>query len=269
MFFKSYNVYENKLSEKLNDDNPYKKKLIEMETPAEKHPIYTGLVWGLLIYSWIFFMVLSYHQIRYTTIMAELNLWGTVLNMIFITGSIMICYKKGYLIGINPAYRRNSYIIFAIVLFFSILFTIKPSGSEMSGEEILKTFCFFCDINDKSYLALNITSYCSLGIAISYYSCPYEIYRTFYSVHQTYHEYKSEKILINKSMIFLFLCLLVIVPCIYQIFNPVKDSFEMRLRNLSLFFVCGSFYFCTSIFVGNLYYRNYEKAIRFDKENNK
>lgn len=54
MFFKKYDLYENKLSEQLQDDNPYKKKLIQMETPTEKHPIYTGLVWGLLIYSWIF-----------------------------------------------------------------------------------------------------------------------------------------------------------------------------------------------------------------------
>ena len=32
MFFKQYTLYENKLSQQLEDDNPYKKKLIQMET---------------------------------------------------------------------------------------------------------------------------------------------------------------------------------------------------------------------------------------------
>ena len=65
MLFKNYNVYENKLSEQLENDNPYKKKLIQMETPTDKHPIYSGLVFGLLTYSWIFFIVLLYNQIKY------------------------------------------------------------------------------------------------------------------------------------------------------------------------------------------------------------
>ena len=268
MLFKNYNVYENKLSEQLENDNPYKKKLIQMETPTDKHTIYSGLVFGLLTYSWIFFIVLLYNQIKYV-IMTELNLWATVMNMLFITVGIMVCYKKNYIISINPTYRRNSYIIFTIVMLFSILFTIKPSSSEMSWEEILKTFCFFCNVNDKSYLALAIISYCALGVAISYYSCPYEIYRTFYSAHQTYHEYKSEKILINKSMKFLFLYFLVIFLSIYKIFNPAKDDFGMKLRNISLFFICGSFYMSTSIGAGKLYYKYYEKAIRFNKESNR
>lgn len=56
MFFKKYIVHENKLSEQLSDDSLYKKKLIQMETPAKTHPIYTGLVLGLLVYSWIFLL---------------------------------------------------------------------------------------------------------------------------------------------------------------------------------------------------------------------
>ena len=84
MLFKNYNVYENKLSEQLENDNPYKKKLIQMETPTDKHPIYSGLVFGLLTYSWILFIVLLYNQIKYV-IMTELNLWATVMNMLFIT----------------------------------------------------------------------------------------------------------------------------------------------------------------------------------------
>ena len=93
MFFKSYNIYENKLSEKLSDDNPYKKKLIEMETPSEKHPIYTGLVWGLLIYSWIFFIVLLYKQIN-LSYLYNLKLVISSANIIFVTLAICLCYKK-------------------------------------------------------------------------------------------------------------------------------------------------------------------------------
>ena len=55
MFFKKYIVHENKLSEQLSDDSLYKKKLIKMETTAKTHTIYTGLVLGFLVYSWIFY----------------------------------------------------------------------------------------------------------------------------------------------------------------------------------------------------------------------
>ena len=120
MFFKPYNVYENKLSEKLDDDNPLKKKLIKMETPTDKHPIYTGLVWGLLIYSWIFFIFLFYKQINLSALY-NLKIAISTGSIIFVTFSIWLCYKKGYFITINPIHRRNAYIIFAFSIIFSIL----------------------------------------------------------------------------------------------------------------------------------------------------
>lgn len=113
MFFKKYNLYENKLSEQLDDSNPYKKRLIQMETPSEKYPIYTVLVWGLLIYGWIFFVVLLYKQVN-QSVLYNLKIAISTGSIIFVTLSIWFCYKKDYLIGINPTYRRNSYIIFII-----------------------------------------------------------------------------------------------------------------------------------------------------------
>ena len=50
MLFKKYTVYENKLSEQLSDDNPLKQKLIDMETPTDKHTLYLILVYSLFIY---------------------------------------------------------------------------------------------------------------------------------------------------------------------------------------------------------------------------
>lgn len=141
MFFKKYDLYENKLSEQLQDDNPYKKKLIQMETPTEKHPIYTGLVWGLLIYSWIFFIVLCYKQIN-QSVLYNLKIAISAGSIIFVSFSIWICYKKDYLIGVNPKYRRNSYIIFALSVVFSVLIEGIDSGNA-TKTEILETFCFF------------------------------------------------------------------------------------------------------------------------------
>lgn len=141
MFFKRYSPLENKLSKQLSNDNPYKKKLIQMETPTKKHPIYTGLVWGLLIYSWIFFIVLFYKQIN-QSILYNLKMAISTGSIIFVTLSVWICYKKDYLIGINPAYRRNSYIIFALSTIFSIL--IEAADSEGAAQtEIIETFFSF------------------------------------------------------------------------------------------------------------------------------
>ncbi len=265
MFFKSYNLHENKLSEQLSDDNPYKKKLIQMETPSEKHPIYTGLVWGLLIYSWIFFIILISSQIR-KAIMSEANLLIFILNIIFITFSILLCYKRDFMVSQNFKDNCKLYIIFITTFIFSIFVTTEANNIKTSWSEILRIFFYLDDINNKSYLAQIVISYCALGIAMSYYSCPYKIYQAFYSAHQTYHEYKSEKILINKSLKFLFLCVLVFLPFIYSIFNSGGDYFTSRLRNLSIFFICGSFHICTIIFVGKMYYKYYEKAIKYQKE---
>lgn len=264
MFLKRYNLYENKLSKQLSDDNPYKKKLIQMETPAEKHPIYTGVVWGLLIYSWIFFIFLFYKQINLSALY-NLKMAISTGSIIFVTLSIWICYKKDYLVTITPIYRRNAYIIFAFSIIFSILLETADSGSA-TKTEIIETFFFFYTINPKSYIALAIISYIALGVATSYYSCPYEVYRGFYSVHQTYKEYKTERIFINKGIKFLFLSILAFFPFLYAAFNPAKDSFASLMKNVSIFAIFGTFPLCISILIGKKYDKCFERATKLRKE---
>ena len=258
MFFKKYNVYENKLSEQLDDNNPLKQKLIRMETPTDKHPVYTGLVWGLLIYSWIFFIILFYKQIN-ESVMYNIKMAISASNMIFVTISIWICYKKDYLIGINPTYRRNSYIIFIMAIIFSVLIEAADSG-KITKIEILKTFCFLCTINSKSYIALAIISYVALGLASSYYSCPYELYRGFYSVNQTYKDYPNERKFINKCMIPFYICILVYLPLIYIAFNSAKDSFDSKIKLFSIAGILGIIPLCVATFLGKKYLKYFEKA---------
>lgn len=100
MFFKKYIVHENKLSEQLSDDSLYKKKLIQMETPAKTHPIYTGLVLGLLVYSWIFFIVLFYKQINQSALY-NLKLaisFGCIILLVLAFGFVI---KKIILLGLT------------------------------------------------------------------------------------------------------------------------------------------------------------------------
>lgn len=263
MFFKKYDLYENKLSEQLQDDNPYKKKLIQMETPTEKHPIYTGLVWGLLIYSWIFFIVLCYKQIN-QSVLYNLKIAISAESIIFVSFSIWICYKKDYLIGVNPKYRRNSYIIFALSVVFSVLIEGIDSGNA-TKTEILETFCFFYTTNSKSYVALAIVSYIALGIASSYYTCPYELYRGFYSINQTYKEYPCEKTLLNKWFLICIIAFFIYIPVIYIAFNPANDSFSSKIKFFSITGIFSIIPFCSAIFWGQKYYRYYSKAINIER----
>ena len=260
MFFQKYDLYENKLSEQLSDDNPYKKKLIQMETPTDKHPIYTGLVWGLLVYSWLFFIVLFYNQIN-QSVVYNLKMAISTANLIFVTVSIFICYKKNYLISINPTYRRNSYIIFALSVIFSILIEAADSKNA-SQAEIIESFFFFRTINPKSYIALAIISYTALGIASSYYSCPYELYRCFYSVNQTYKLYPNEKKLLNKWFVICVMGFLVFFPLIDTAFNSPTDSFNTKIKLLSIAGIFIIIPLNTSIFLGRKYYKYYENIMK-------
>lgn len=260
MFFKKYIVHENKLSEQLSDDSLYKKKLIQMETPAKTHPIYTGLVLGLLVYSWIFFIVLFYKQINQSALY-NLKLAISFGCIIFVSLSIWICYKKDYLIGINPTYRRNSYIIFALAALFSVLIEATDSG-KATKTEIIETFFFFYTINPKSYIALAIISYVALGVAFSYYSCPYELYRGFYSVNRIYGGYPNESKFINKCILPCYIFLLAFFPLIYKAFNPAKDSFAFNIKLFSLWAIGGTIPICTATFLGKKYCKYFEKATK-------
>ncbi len=263
MFFKQYNLYENKLSEQLEDDNPYKKKLIQMETPTSKHPIYSTLVLGLLIYSWIFFIVLFYKQINQSALY-NLKMVISTCSLIFVTFSIWVCYKKDYIADNRFIYQRNLYIIFFIATLFSIIIASLDSGN-ISFPEILRTFCIFCTVSEKSYISFIVLLYITLGITLSYNTCPYTVYRIFYSVNKTHKEYVNEKKFINKCIPLFCICLVAYLPLIYTTFNPAKDNFAFMIKNFSTVTLFGLIPLCTLIFQAKRYYYFFERAIKYSR----
>lgn len=86
MLFKKYTVYENKLSEKLSDDNPLKQKLISMETPTEHHPVYSFLIFILIAYCLIFYITLIREN--------AYGLFLSTINLLVVIFFIIITYKK-------------------------------------------------------------------------------------------------------------------------------------------------------------------------------
>ena len=236
MFFRQHKIYENRLSEQISDDNPYKKKLIEMETPSHNHPIYSALVFGLLGYSWLFFFVLLY-KLAYIQEMSETDFLYVIIsavNIIFITITIIIVYGKDYLISVNPQYNFRIYIIAVISYILSIIIAVADTGSA-SWHEIFMSFCFWDDINKKSYIALAIVLYLALGISLFYYSSPYFLYRSFYSIHKEFPELKNVEKSINKGF-YLFLLFLIASPLLMKIaFVPPRDGFSIILKFSSLF----------------------------------
>ena len=256
MLFKKYTVYENKLSEKLSDDNPLKQKLINMETPTDHHPVYSFLIFILIAYCLIF----------YITLISE-NAYGlflSTINLLVVIFFIIITYKKNYLTGSNPKYRKNTYIIAIICTILSIWLANKDS-TLFSWNEIGYSFLFF-QISSKSYIAFAIILYTTLGISLSYYSCPYELYRSFHSANKTYEPQKDEKILINKSFGLAILCCVLIWKIIYNAFNPSHDSFDDLLKKLSIFAIC----FWIPIFISTYQTKKYtfifDKALKQQKD---
>lgn len=252
MLFQKYDIYENKLSEKLSDDNPYKKKLIEMETPRQKHPVYSALIFGLSAYCLIFLGVLLYHQTYGSSFSA--------INLIFVFGCIALTYKKDYLTGSNPKYRRNLYIIYFLIFLFSWIIAATDRGSA-SFEEILDLL-LLKTINRKSYIALALIAYTALGISISFYNCPYELYRVFYSANNTHHYYKNEHKLIKRTMVLFFLYVIVYFPIVYKAFNPAKDSFDNTLKSFSLAVLSLGIPLCINIFIAKKYTSVFKKAAK-------
>ena len=89
MLFKKYTVYENKLSEQLSDDNPLKQKLIDMETPTNKHTLYLILVYSLFIYCCLFLITMCYFK--------SYAYKECILVMFFSTFCLYITNKKNIL----------------------------------------------------------------------------------------------------------------------------------------------------------------------------
>lgn len=253
MLFKEYTIYENKLSEHIRDDNPLKQKLVKMETSTDEHPVYSFLIWTLLIYSWIFWIILCYNQ-AYNYILS-------FINLIFISISIFLNYKKSYLIGNIPQFRRNLYIIGFFSLVLSFLITSKDYGTA-SWKEIWDSFLFLNNVTHKSYMAFSIVLYTALGVSLSYYTCPYELYRSFYSAHKTYPSEKNEYMLINKSLGLATLGLLLIWKVVYDAFNPAKDDFDSTLKSFSLFVIAFLVPIVVSTFQTKKYTYIFKKALK-------
>ena len=130
MLFKKYTVYENKLSEKLSDDNPLKQKLIDMETPTDKHTLYLVLVYSLFIYCCLFLITMCYFK--------SYAYKECILVMFFSTFCLYITNKKNIL-----ELSKNTHIlILGGAVLISILLEIQDS-TNTSFNSLWKTFLFF------------------------------------------------------------------------------------------------------------------------------
>ena len=204
MFFKKYRIYENKLSEHIRDDNPLKQKLVEMETSTDKHPVYSFLSIGLLIYIWLFLIRLIYEKNSY--------------------------YKLGIVIVFFTT------IIAFLIISFLLSFSIPSLNSHtLSLKEMVYEFSFV-KVNNASYIALSILAFFNLGIFMSYTSCPYNIYRAFYSVNCTYKKKQSMEAIVKSYRILPFLGIIVLLYLVYMNFIPAEDDFQQKLKKVSMIY---------------------------------
>ena len=251
MLFKKYTVYENKLSEKLSDDNPLKQKLISMETPTDHHPVYSFLSIGLLIYIWLFLTAMLYYR--------TYGYEAGIIVVLFVTVCWKFIYKKEYITSENNIYRKKTNIILLITILLSI-FVELPDKSSFSVTDIKDSFLFFNQLNKKSYISLSILSFLTLGISFCYISSPYKIYRAFYSVHKTYYESENEKELISKYFILAIIAAVAFFPCIYQAYNPATDSFQKTLKLMSMLGITLIPIFIYATYNVKKYYNLFNKA---------
>lgn len=256
MIFRPYIIYENKLSEQISDDNPYKQKLIDMETPSQNHSIYSIFVFGLFGYCWLFFFTLFFYKAHGYLLSAA--------NMIFVSIVIFFTFNKKYLVTNTNKIRVRVLLISSGVVLFSFLTGEFDSGIASSQEIIYS----FLSINHKSYIALAIILYFLLGVVLSSYSCPYELYRSFYSAHKAYPSEKNENILINKTLLWAVVYTLGLTLVIYVAFNPAKNEYRNILKNLSIFVI----YFWSPVTITALaakqYIHTFNKAKKIEKEVN-
>ena len=226
MFFKKYRIYENKLSEHIRDDNPLKQKLVEMETSTDKHPVYSFLSIGLLIYIWLFLIRLIYEKNSYYKL-------GIVI-VFFTTIVAFLTYKKQYLPGDDEKHSKYSFVI--LIISFLLSFSIPSLNSHtLSLKEMVYEFSF-AKVNNASYIALSILAFFNLGIFMSYSSCPYNIYRAFYSVNCTYKKKQSMEAIVKSYRILPFLGIIVLLYLVYMSFIPAEDDFQQKLKKVSMIY---------------------------------
>lgn len=258
MFFQKYDIYENKLSEQLPSSSPFKSKLEAMETPKDSAPVYSFLVKGLLAYAWIFFIFLLFNSDTDQP-WTKIRLIISALNITFVTFCIRLCYKKDYLIGCVPSYRRNSYIMAFLVLVLSAVVAAADKG-KANWLEILNAFNPL-QLSGKSYIALAALLYVALGIAISYYSCPYYIYRAQFSIMKTH---KLEDKHFGSGIRYVLASIiypLILLMLIFELFNTPDITEEpSRLKPISLLGIYIFIPSYASLHTGEKYYRYFKKA---------
>ena len=233
MLFKKYTVYENKLSEQLSDDNPLKQKLINMETPTDHHPVYSFLSIGLLIYIWVFLMIILYEK--------SYGYKWNIFPVILATFCFRNGYKRNNILCLDHRSNITNNIILYSAFFYSMLMVIYDPRANIPSEEIKNFFIFFTNnglkkFNYNTYVCLNILSYTTIGVILSYCNCTYFLYRSFYSFKKdnpNSHLYRNYLIF---SSIFPFLIYLII--CGNNNSGPfntgiTEDWFKIIIRNSS------------------------------------
>ena len=247
MFFQKYDLYENKLSEQLSDDNPYKKKLIQMETPTNRHPIYTGLVWGLFIYSWLFFIKICYD--------GSCGYIPCLLIMIFSSLCLYFTYKQDSF----ERSRKQAFLISVATVVLSILLE-TPDKGNISFEEALKSLGIFSPITSKSYLSLAIIAFFMVGVSLCYMTSVNKLYAYFCKIQKDKHKNSDVKNLINSCYFFAIISSMLFPYVIYLALNEAEDSFQLKLKLLSLVVFAEGTSYIFHCFSVKRYYSLFEKS---------
>lgn len=221
MFFKKYNLYENKLSEQLSDDNPYKEKLIQMETPSDKHTLYFILVYGLFLYCWIFLFVMLYKE--------SYGYEASIFVMLFATLCLYFTKKKNSL----TLPKKVHALILGCALMISIVLEVSDK-TNIFFHSIWEPFLFFIEINRKSYIALAILAFCMVGISLCYTDSVCEVYKHFDNFQKQNKRNLTVKDIINANYDFAFVLCLISPYMVYIALDEAQDFYRLNLKLLSL-----------------------------------
>lgn len=221
MFFKNYNIYENKLSEQLSDDNPYKNKLIQKETPAEKHPIYFSLVYGLYLYCLLFLAVMVYNR--------SYGYEASIVVILWMTFCLYFTKKKNSFI----IAKKIRIFIMGSAIVMSILLEMHDKTS-ISFSSIGEQFLFFIEINQKSYIALAILAFCTVGVSLCYTESICEVYEYFRNFQRKNKRGLTITDIVNANYDFAFVLCLIFPYLIYLALDNAQDIFQLNLKLLSL-----------------------------------
>ncbi len=249
MLFRAQKIKEDKLSEKISDDNPYKQKLIDMEKSVTSTPIYSFIVISLLVYIWCFLSAMIYFQAPYLKL--------SIFVVVFSTIGVFLSYKKNFLSSNN--FNSMYYIMALIALLISIYIGIIDTGFY-SYEQIIRSFLFTLGINEKSYISLSILSFLAFGISKTY-PIPYsEAYYVVFSASKEINVDTKKEI---KKINLCFLLFLLIFPlAVKDMFNPSVDRYGHFFKKLSVFSLWAYPEFMYFGYILNKYYSTYEKALK-------